>query len=294
MPSARLKAASPLLSGEAPPVALINSVLGSLRSADTRRSYRTGIDALFAFKGDRLLTPSLLYEWRDALRKTHTWGSVNTRLAPVRKFLREATHAGLLTDAEAAPLLRVEGLSYLGQRVGNWLTPAQAQALLRVPDRKTRLGCRNYCMLAILLGCALRVSEVAALDKRAIQKRDGRWVLADILCKRHMRTVGLPGWVKLAIDAWIKVSGATYAGRVFEISAQTIQIVVSNAAASIGLAGIGPHDLRRTCARAMWAKKAPIEQIQLMLGHESIETTMRYLGSLQDLANLPNDDLGYS
>jgi integrase len=289
MPAARLKPASRLLSGETAPAALVDSVLRSLQSPDTVRSYRTGIDALYAFKGPRLLTPDLLYEWREAMRQASTSGTVNARFAAVRKLFVQATHAGVLTDAEAAPLLRVQGLPYLGSRVGNWLTPAQAQALLRVPDRKRLLGCRNFCILAVLLGCALRVSELAALDVRSIQQRDGRWVLADILKKRHMRTVAIPGWTKLAIDAWLKRSGVT-SGRLIDITPQAILHVVRNAASRIGIAGIGPHDLRRTCARAMWTKQVPLEQIQLMLGHQS----MRYLGSLQNLAHAPNDDLGFS
>jgi integrase len=274
-------------------------VLGGLRSPDTRRAYRIGIEALYAFKGDRLLTPSLLYEWREALRTTKAAGTVNARFVAVRKFLREASYAGYLTETEAAPLLRVQGLPYLGARVGNWLSHAQAQALLGVPNRKTALGCRNYCILAILLGCALRVSELAALDVKQIQQREGRWVIADILKKRHMRTVAIPKFTREAIDAWLKRSGIKTGPLVRQLTpkatrltAQGILYVVRHSAAKVGISGIGPHDLRRTCARMMWLKKRPIEQIQIMLGHESIETTMRYLGSLQNLAQAPNDDLG--
>ena len=33
--------------------------------------------------------------------------------------------------------------------------------------------------------------------------REDHWVLADLVRKgRHMRTIPVPGWVKLAIDAW--------------------------------------------------------------------------------------------
>jgi integrase len=37
---------------------------------------------------------------------------------------------------------------------------------------------------------------------------------------------------------------------------------------------------------------APVEQIQLALGHQSIQTTQRYLGSELDLADAACDRLG--
>ena len=42
---------------------------------------------------------------------------------------------------------------------------------------------------------------------------------------------------------------------------------------------ITPHDLRRTFAKLAHQGRVPLEQIQLSLGHASIQTTERYLGS---------------
>lgn len=41
---------------------------------------------------------------------------------------------------------------------------------------------------------------------------------------------------------------------------------------------IRPHDLRRTLAHLMRKAGAPIEQVQLTLGHASVKTTELYLG----------------
>jgi site-specific recombinase XerD len=51
----------------------------------------------------------------------------------------------------------------LGIRVGNWLSVRQAQSLLNAPDLSTVRGLRDRAILAVLLGCGLRRSEVAAL-----------------------------------------------------------------------------------------------------------------------------------
>ena len=67
-----------------------------------------------------------------------------------------------------------------GTRLGNWLTREQAKELLAVPDRSTLKGKRDYVILALLVGCALRRNELAELDVETIQQREGRWVLADL------------------------------------------------------------------------------------------------------------------
>jgi integrase len=71
--------------------------------------------------------------------------------------------------------------------------------LLAVPDRSTLKGKRDYVILALLVGCALRRNELAELDVETIQQREGRWVLADLEGKgRRIRTVAIPIWSSTA------------------------------------------------------------------------------------------------
>jgi integrase/recombinase XerD len=56
-----------------------------------------------------------------------------------------------------------------------------------------------------------------------------------------------------------------------------------------GVAGIAPHDLRSICAKLCRAAGGELEQIQLLLGHASVQTIERYLGTKQDLVHAPND-----
>ena len=60
-------------------------------------------------------------------------------------------------------------------------------------------------------------------------------------------------------------------------------------AAEIGVPGLAPHDLRRTCAKLCRVAGGELEQIQMLLGHASVQTTERYLGTRQDLVHAPND-----
>src|SRR5688500_4138217 len=59
--------------------------------------------------------------------------SINQRLTALRKFAREAADNSLIDEATAQAICRVEGVRVEGQRLGNWLSQKQAQALLQAP-----------------------------------------------------------------------------------------------------------------------------------------------------------------
>jgi integrase len=159
-------------------------------------------------------------------------------------------------------------------------------------------------MVAVLIGCALRRAEAAALRIEDIQLREGHWIIADLKGKGgHIRTVPVPDWVKTEIDAWTSGARLTEgilfrainkAGRVWGngFTPKVIWSIVKVAAAKSGLSGLAPHDLRRTCARLCHQAGGELEQIQFLLGHVSIETTERYLGCKQRFRNAVNDKIG--
>jgi site-specific recombinase XerD len=75
------------------------------------------------------------------------------------------------------------------------------------------------------------------------------------------------------------------------LSAQAVLAIVKTYANKLRLA-VSPHDLRRSFARLAHLGHAPIEQIQLSLGHASVVTTELYLGIKQTLHDAPCDHLG--
>jgi integrase len=306
MPPARTKPASGLLTRGSIPTALIDSVLATTASPNTRRNYAKGIADLYTFAARedgscRPITTSLLAEWRAAMAGTLAVSTVNVRLHAVRSLIRAAQKRGLLEADEAWQLLEIGGLPFRGARVGNWLTTQQTRKLLALPNRGNLRGLRNYCILATLAGCALRVNELASLDVATLQNRDGRWVLADLPGKGgRVRTVAIPPFVVRALNAWLKASKIKE-GRIIRqltlhpkgLSTDGIWNIVHKAAAKVGIPNFGPHDLRRTCARLCRENGGDLEQIQAMLGHASLVTTQRYLGTVQNLRNAVNDSLDF-
>jgi integrase len=183
-------------------------------------------------------------------------------------------------------------------------TIEQGQTLLHVFDDATLRGKRDYAMIAVLLGCGLRRAELAAVTVADLQRREEHWVFADLIGKGgHVRTVPVPDWVGSAIQAWLTAAAVTAgpmframnkAGRVAPngFSPKVIWSVVRTACCQCGLPGVAPHDLRRTCARLCHNAGGEIEQIQYLLGHESVQTTERYIGCKQRLRNAVNDRIG--
>lgn len=71
--------------------------------------------------------------------------------------------------------------------------------------------------------------------------------------------------------------------KVFDLVPQSAFLIVRDAARRAGIGEIRPHDLRRTYAKLSRAGGAPLEQIQQTLGHASVQTTEKYLGSKLEL-----------
>jgi integrase len=72
----------------------------------------------------------------------------------------------------------------------------------------------------------------------------------------------------------------------------TVWSVVEQAAKEIGSNISKAHDLRRTCAKLCRKADGDLKQIKFLLGHSSIHTTERYLGSEQEIQIGVDDNLG--
>jgi len=280
-------------------------VLDSVSSPITRRVYNMALDEFVAwFRQEPRpgFTKATVSAWRVSLEARGLGSSsIIIRMSAIRKLAVQAADNGLLAPELAAGIARVKSAKSVGIRVGNWLSLRPAQALLSAPDIATVKGMRDRAILAVLLGCGLRRSEVAALTFAHVQQRDGRWCIVDLVGKHgRVRTIPIPTWAKVAIDAWTFAAGLAD-GHVFRpvnrgdkvqgdaMSEKVVWQMLQQYATDAGVPGIAPHDCRRSCAKLCRAAGGELEQIQLLLGHASVQTTERYLGTKQDLVNAPND-----
>jgi integrase len=282
-------------------------VSDSLPSPHSKRAYARALEEFAGWAreqpGQEGFSKALVQRYRSRLEgRGLAPSSVNVALTALRKLGAEAADAGLLDPETAAAIGRVKGAAQKGRRLGRWLTREEAGLLLRDRETASLKGKRDRAILCLLLGAGLRREELAGLTVGHLQQREGRWVIADLVGKRkRLRTIPIPAWAKTAVDRWTAAAGIAAgpvfraidkAGRLAEsLSAQAVYLVVTQAAGEAGFP-LAPHDLRRTFARLAHQGKVPVEQIQLSLGHDSVQTTETYLGIRQDLRNAPCDYLG--
>ena len=288
--------------------ALKSLVLDSVGSEHTKRAYATAISEFLAWYRAELRPPfskAVVHAHRTYLVEERglSPASINIRLSALRKLAVEAADNGLLPPELATGIVRVKGVRNQGVRLGNWLTVRQAEKLINAPDTSRLKGKRDRALLAVLIGCGLRRSEAAALTVDLVQQREGRWVIVDLVGKHgRVRSIPMPPWAKAGIDRWTEAAGIAV-GRIFRsvnkgdrisgetLSDKAVAHVIRSYADPLGLE-VAAHDLRRTYSKLAHQGRAPLEQIQLSLGHASLLTTERYLGVKQDLADAPCDHLG--
>jgi site-specific recombinase XerD len=288
---------------------LIGMATAGIDSPHTKRAYKRDMeDFLEWYRTEKLsqLNKAAVGKYKDWMLETgRGQTAVNRALSAVRRFLREAADNDLIDAKLAEGATRVKGVKTPGTRSGNWLTIDEVSQLINAPDKDTLKGKRDRALLSLLVGCGLRREELSELTIGHIQQREGRWVIVDIRGKRNkVRTVPMAAWVKVIIDQWTTAAGITGEnGRIMAqvsrgkdgkilkpiTTTQAIYRAVQKYAEMIHRPEIAPHDLRRTYAKLARSAGAPLEQIQITLGHESLAVTQKYLGSEIDYQNAPSD-----
>jgi len=163
------------------------AVLNSLGSPASRRVYEYAIDQFvawycseprLAFNRIVVVRYRMYLESRGLAANT-----INQQLAAVRRLAHEAADSGLLSPELAAGISRVKGVKQLGFRSGNWLSAKQSSEVLQHACGNSMRAKRDYAMLALLLGCGFRRSELVGLGLDEIQMRQGHWAVVDLIGK---------------------------------------------------------------------------------------------------------------
>ena len=270
-------------------------------SPRTVACYRDALMLFLAFAGGKLhkaptalllvdIQPDLILAFLDHLEhdRHNSIRSRNLRLSALRTFLkfagrRDVESLHVVERAMALPMKRFE------RPMLGFLTREEMMAVLGQPG-STWPSRRDHLLLVMLYNSGARVSEIigvrvvdVVLDGAACVHLHGKG--------RKQRSVPLWKTTVLEIRAWLRANpqlgpqAALLPNRDGHAMtrcnvAQRLELAVVRAAASqpsLAKKQVSPHTLRHTTAMHLLQSGVPFNVIALWLGHESTNTTHRYV-----------------
>jgi integrase/recombinase XerD len=167
------------------------------------------------------------------------------------------------------------------------LTTAELSSLLNCIDRTQSSGKRDYAITRCLIDLGLRTSEVANIHLADIDWRASQLTLYTGKTRRQLVYLMCKPLLDALMDYALHARPKTEAKHLFvyhraplgrSIKATTVRCVVRRV---FDRAGFTPqqsqvHRLRHAMATRLMANKVPLKTIADVLGHQSINTTLRY------------------
>lgn len=270
-------------------------------SSNTVAAYRDTLRLLLVFASERHgkepgkltiddLDAPLIGAFLDHLesQRKNAVRTRNARLAAIRSLLRYAAlrhpeHAATIERVLAIPPKRFE------RRLVTFLSEAEIDALLAVPDRTTWTGRRDTALFGLAVQTGLRASELIGLSCTDVHLGSG----AHVGCNgkgRKQRITPLTSSIVAVMRVWLAERAGqpadplfpTRTGRALSRDALERRLagyVESAMAACPSLARkrVSMHVLRHSAAMRLLRAGIDTSVIALWLGHEQIETTQIYL-----------------
>lgn len=289
--------------------------LMNFNSASTRKTYRHAVNSFFASctKPPEQAAQSDVLRFRYELEEAgYNQTTINQRLAGLSSFFAFAVGRNLRPDNPCDGVKR-KAVNPYGKATFLDGTNGQDLQLLRVIDRKTDKGKRDYAILVTLLTTAVRVEAVANLRIRdlrgqgdmvfmqytnkggeVIEKRLQPVVIraiVDYMDTRREMTEDSPVFVMTPRGRRGTENLNTYTEHVVDtdkpLTSRTIQKLVKYYAdKAFGPGhGITPHSLRHTAAMNAIQNGASVIEVSRLLRHKNLRVTTIYIQHVSDKAD---------
>jgi integrase/recombinase XerD len=270
-------------------------------SRNTQRNYRDAIRVFLRFMTDRHridpadltvehVTVEVVREFLQYLEqeRKNTAATLNQRVTVIHSLFRFiGRHVPELVERasqlQAVPLRRVDHPTV------PYLEKAEIDAVLATPDRRRRLGQRDYALLLFLYNTGARADETAHLTRGALDL--GRPASVRILGKgRKTRLCPLWDHTAQVLREFLgdRRDGSAETPVFLNVRGQPltrfgVHAVVERAVArtatrmpSLNTKRVSPHSVRHTTAVHLLRAGVDINTIRAWLGHVSLQTTNRY------------------
>lgn len=257
-------------------------------AALTLSAYRTDLADLSRFIGGNIAradTEALRKYFATLRRSNVSARTAGRRLSAFRQFYRFLVVEGSRRDDPTQAL----DAPRLGRPLPKYLEERDAAALLAAAQRRAGPeGARLLCLVELLYGAGLRVSELVGLPFASAQ-RDPRFLVVRGKGDKE-RLVPLGDLARAALKAYLGARGRFLRegeasqwlfpsrGREGHLTRRRCAQLLKELALEAGLdpARLSPHVLRHAFASHLIDHGADLRSVQEMLGHADIATTQIY------------------
>ncbi len=266
----------------------VRNYLSDLRQfiAWAEAEWTVGQDATVSFT-PTCLTPPLLTRYRSTLQHTRrlTPASINRALVSLKRYSAWLLAECVLSRDPVAPVKLIPETA----RAPRHLDDTEEEALLAAVTAHG--STRDQTLITLMLHTGLRAREVCALRRRdvTVGKRSG---ILRVYGKRNKyREVPLNATARAVLAPHLAAISDTDAP-VFPshktgepLTARGLGYLIAKYAALARIPDLSPHDLRHRFGYRM-ASHVPLHRLAQIMGHDSLDTTMRYIhGTARDLQN---------
>lgn len=280
----------------------------SLESKESRNTMRSHLDKfaqLFGIKHhhefawESVTYEALLLVKSKLMDEGLAGRTINTLLTAVRKTSSFAFRDRSMSVEEYERIKLVKNVKIKSVRQMQELSKEQISSFLKSCDNGTFKGFRDAAIFVLCVGCGLRRGEVVKIKMKDINFETNQILIHGKGNKE--RLVWMESTVFKFISAYVNevrphAEAEDYLvvrffkndeprtesfinNKGVEVSNRLAESSVNYVLKSRGISAsisFKPHDLRGTYATKLLRKKVPIEKVQIILGHESINTTKTY------------------
>ena len=214
----------------------------------------------------------------------------NNRLAAIHSFMEYVSfqapeYLSIIQRVKSIPFKKTE------TKTIDYLIVEEVESLIAGCDLSCWLGRRDRIMIALLHNTGVRVSELVSIKKKDVSlKQDGFGSVQVIGKGRKARTIPIWKSTQRYLSEFLKEIGGndedylftSQHGEKLTRSGVTYRLkclvkVASHNCLSLLKKRVSPHVLRHTTAMHLLEAGVDISTIAIWLGHESIESTHKYM-----------------